>query len=567
MSGVVCSSESTSRADTGPKIGFAQRSDTSDAELRNHTHIISPLVARDTLILDTLIPGIGSSATSGSPQHASASLSSVKPIYHARAPTRRPSLPTCACTSQSSTRLLEQAQPIFDGLVELYLENLHPCLPLLDEQRLRSLFSKRSTLPKTFLVVFVAYMAFYWRKQHDTVIDVDFAWQAVVEAMNGDSQRSDMYSLLAIALCIAGRPSVGVVHNTGNVARITALAHSVGMNHDCSEWSLSASEKDARCKLWWTILIHDRWFNFAQGTPPYINRDHYDVSIPTMEMLCIQSSGTNRQSDAAKCYIQLCKLTEIVGDILPIIYHVRSGNDAAAAGRRLQADTALENWLEEQPEGFNLQDVGKRQHILGLPNLQLSYLATRMLLRRIAWHEDAHQDESTESLWLQECMSAAEDVTRFVQSLRRHELEGFWLPYNAYHFSSAVTLLLRCVVQTKSKACLETAMSSARELVSTLSSFQGAYHWDMATNILPQSERMLHKVEEVLPAISARLLDQLPLQSTSEDDGLQQVNNAQWNMQEQRFSSHDFQTQDSIEAMFPELFSEFADNAFLDVIF
>jgi hypothetical protein len=398
---------------------------------------------------------------------------------------------------------MTQTEPFLDKLLANYYENIHPCYPVTDEDRIMSRIKDRTALPQTLLVNLIAYSLFYWdlcpALASHARPDHDFALQVSVAANTGDVQKSDIHTIISICLDIAGRPSRCVVNNIANTARMVALSHSIGLNHDCSEWKISEQEKRVRWKAWWGVVIQDRWFNFAQGTPPYISKGHYDVPIPTVELLAGDRAGTNKHSRAAEVYIQLCRLTEIVGDVLPLIYHIRSGNDSIAAEQTSRSEIELNRWIEGKPGWMNLNNFHNRSPVPGLANLQLSYLSVRMLLRRIAWHEISQRESDPASSWLLGCQAAAEDIVQFVMSLHKQDLMGFWLPYNAHHFTSAVTLLLRCALQTSYSNVRAQCMTSARTLVDCLRRFHEDYAWDMAETALSSSETVLKRVEEALP--------------------------------------------------------------------
>ena len=116
-------------------------------------------------------------------------------------------------------------------------------------------------------------------------------------------------------------------------------------------------------------------YNFSYGTPPYITAGHYDVPLPTMEVLTESGTGSVKQIRAAECYIALCQLTLILGDILPLLYHIRSGNDVVAAQQVSKSEVELRTWLAELPSHLCLLDYSRSCDVPGLANLQLSYLA------------------------------------------------------------------------------------------------------------------------------------------------------------------------------------------------
>lgn len=576
MHGVPCSSATAKKDDrVTPKVGFVHRSLLSDEKsLEAFSHIVGPVIARDTQILDQYLPlqanGNGMNGMNGHVpiQPTMGRRESQKPIYHVPIPPRRPSPTDCNCARNMPGELLDQVEPFLDKLLANYYEHFHPCYPISEEDCMMSKIKDRGQLPQTFFINLIAYALFYWDASPALAAyarpDQDFAWQTAVAANIADMQKGDLATIISICIDISGRPSRCLVKNVADVARAVALSHAVGLNHDCSEWKLGDMEKRLRWRAWWAVVIQDRWFNFAQGTPPYISKGHYDVPLPTVELLTHGRGGSVKHARAAEVYIHLCRLTEIVGDVLPLIYHIRSGNDSIAAEQTSRSEIELNRWMESRPSWLNLNDFHNRPPVPGLVNLQLSYLSVRMLLRRIAWHEISQRESDPASSWLLGCQAAAEDIVRFVTSLHKQDLMGFWLPYNAHHFTSAVTLLLRCALQTTYGNVRTQCMSSARTLVDCLRKFHEEHQWDLAETALSQSETVLKRIEDSIPKtpIGARTPN-LPAVSMHHDHmdtrGYRDDSLLGDHLPEEAFITQ--QGQGSIEELFPEIFSDFTDTA------
>lgn len=569
MHSVPCSSATGKRDDyVTPKVGFIHRSLLADDKsLEGLSHIVGPVIARDTQILDQYVPQAIGTPGPGPVQSGTGRLEATKPIYHVAIPPRRPSPPDCNCSSNLPGQLIEQVEPFVDKLMTNYYEHIHPCFPITTEGAVLSRLTETSGLPQNFHVNLVAYALFYWYALPALASharpDQDLAWQVAIAANNTDMQKGDLSTITSLCINIAGRPSRCLVNNVANVARAVALSHAIGLNHDCSEWKMGELEKMARWKTWWGVVIHDRWFNFAQGTPPYISKGHYDVPLPTMNMLTQGRTGSVRHARAAEVYIHLCRLTEIVGDVLPLIYHIRSGNDSIAAEQTSRSEIELNRWLESRPAWLDMNDFHNRLQVPGLLNLQLSYLSVRMLLRRIAWHEISQRESDPASSWLLGCQAAAEDIVRFVTSLHKQDLVGFWLPYNAHHFTSAVTLLLRCALQTSYSNVRMQCMFSARTLVDCLKKYYEEYQWDLAETALPQSETVLKRIEDALPMTPMARTPMMPDLTMGSDPmdtrGYMDENMLGDPLPEEAFIA--LQGQSSIEELFPEIFSDFTDTA------
>ncbi|KAK5101196.1 hypothetical protein LTS08_004802 [Lithohypha guttulata] len=563
--GVPCSSESAKKDERStPKIGFIHRSLLPDSGYVDTTsHVVGPVVARDTQIIENYIGPISTDVPDGEQaQNSSVSQALNRPIYQMPIPPRRPSPPAqCNCSRNLPLELLAQVDTYFEKLIDVYFEHLYPAFPLLDEQWFMSKLSDRQALPPTFLANFVAYVLYYWNLGPELMLhakpDQDFAWSVAVQAMMADHQKADISSILTVVLNVAGRPSKGFVSNLTSVSRAVAISHSGGLNHDSHDWKLDDHVKKLRWKMWWAILIHDRWFNFAQGTPPYINKAHYDVPIPTIDLLAGDRANIQKHYRAAECYIELCELTETVGDILPLIYHVKSGNDGMAAEQTSRSEIELNRWQQTRPKWIDYYNFEDRPLIPGLVNLQLSYLAVRMLLRRLAWHEICQRETDPSPTWLESCLNAAGNIARFASSLSPSELAGFWLPYNAHHFTSAVTLLLRCALQTSDLAVRRRSMTSARTLVDCLRRFKDENNWDLAETALTQCEPILRTIEDALvrksPTTQPQNIDQTSIG----------VDDAFWDNPMLQYPGFGWSGQP--EQLFPGLFSDlYADPALFE---
>jgi hypothetical protein len=66
-------------------------------------------------------------------------------------------------------------------------------------------------------------------------------------------------TIISIILNISGRPSSHHLGNGGMLGMAVALANAFGLNRDPSDWNLSPSEKKFRIRIWWLLVIYDRW--------------------------------------------------------------------------------------------------------------------------------------------------------------------------------------------------------------------------------------------------------------------------------------------------------------------
>lgn len=203
---------------------------------------------------------------------------------------------------------------------------------------------------------------------------------------------------------------------TGNAiscGRLVSLSHCLGLNRDPSNWKISLQEKKQRIRLWWGVVIHDRWYvplqrhlqcfhcadtvfrgSFGHGVPPQIAKNQYDVPLPSVEVLVTQPRATSQHIRAAHCHIALCRLTEILGDLLPLVYQLqpRSARETAKKLRHIRTD--LDTWEDSLPEFLRAPSQSAEASICGTSSLHLAFLAVKMLVCRVELHVRASPSSS-----------------------------------------------------------------------------------------------------------------------------------------------------------------------------
>jgi hypothetical protein len=123
--------------------------------------------------------------------------------------------------------------------------------------------------------------------------------------------------------------------------------------------------------------------SFAHGVPPNITRTNYDVPLPTL--VDLTSTGLSPQHfQSAETFIVLCRLSEILGDILSLIYNLQINPQKNTAKGLRKSEVDLDSLEDELPEWL---DIAGRRPLLpvvsGSSSLQLGFLALRLLICRI----------------------------------------------------------------------------------------------------------------------------------------------------------------------------------------
>lgn len=124
--------------------------------------------------------------------------------------------------------------------------------------------------------------------------------------------------------------------------------------------------------------------SLAHGVPTYIHRDQYDVPIPDRNELLTVGRESNERLKAADSFILLCRLTEILGQALPLAYNLRDHPNGGALRKLRHVETYLDEWEESLPAWMTRVDDGDAAGFSGPQSLHLGFLTVKMLLCRIS---------------------------------------------------------------------------------------------------------------------------------------------------------------------------------------
>lgn len=123
--------------------------------------------------------------------------------------------------------------------------------------------------------------------------------------------------------------------------------------------------------------------SFGHGVPPQIARNQYDVPLPTIDVLLPQGPRTNERMRAAHCYIALCRLTEILGELLPLVYDLQHKYPRETSKKLRQIRTDLDMWEDALPEWLRAPASTAESTISGPSSLYLAFLSAKMLVSRV----------------------------------------------------------------------------------------------------------------------------------------------------------------------------------------
>ncbi|KAI5198270.1 hypothetical protein E4T39_06857 [Aureobasidium subglaciale] len=383
-----------------------------------------------------------------------------------------------------------------------FFEHANICFPLLDEISFRRTYSEhKDRLSAALLANLYANAMTYWNNSPRLRLchppDHRYIWVQANEALHSELFLSPGIStVISIILNVHGRPSTSMFGNGGMVGTAVALSHSLGLNRDCSAWDISPGEKALRSRIWSIVVLMDRWTSLAYGTPLLVQRTQYDVPIPSIELLAY-SSTSSRQLAGLSVFTALLTLTDVLSQYLEHVYRIsRSATNDRLPTSPFNLESLLTDWEDTLADDIRRlvmrgNDLGRA----GAGNLRLSYLAVKLLLRRIL--RDASNlppdHESVVQARIQ-TQRVAEEIVLHVQELQHPHLRGFWMPMNGFTLTSATLFLLRDALKATNRT-RNTSLKLAKDMIECLQTHRKNEAWDLADDCLANCTDMTKLIE------------------------------------------------------------------------
>jgi hypothetical protein len=127
------------------------------------------------------------------------------------------------------------------------------------------------------------------------------------------------------------------------------------------------------------------------------------------------------------------------------------------------------------------------------------------LLQRIELEAEKRIRDAGDSRLLNRYMQArrtAEDILILTQELQKEHLADFFLPSIAFAFSTTVSFLLRCALETENSTSglvQSSSLKIASDLLSALRSHKEKYSWDLGDICLAQHTEVVEKLLAMTP--------------------------------------------------------------------
>ncbi|THZ43822.1 hypothetical protein D6C90_04937 [Aureobasidium pullulans] len=473
------------------------------------TVIVGPVFQEDIQILGPYLSKGNEARQSSKERQTTSAGPGRNPLLYLSVPRRRRGLQPAKDPGSGQKLIIQQLVGPFAGdLVDLYFEYAHPCFPILDEFAIRKHGAANVSSALWSYIITNAFSSWYQSpklRKHPRP-DPIYACNVAVAALQEDFNESSVSTILCSVLDMIGRPINSIVGNIINEGRTIALAHTFGMNRNPTHWGCSDHEKRLRTRTWWAVLITNRLSALAHGTPPTLTRGQYDVPLPTYATLLTPDKDTEYRRQGAEHFIQLCKLCEILGDIIHIATDLRRPFEARVPRELRKLECDLDEWEANLPSYFTKPlEEGKGP---GACNLHFCFLSTKLMLARTALKKTVAN--TYDIVYPSSAARPGKSQTLFVPSranispnfgyLVSDPTTPFLYPSTnniidtAHLLASSAMILLRCTVETTDTLARETCKQSLESLRKRLRSARDEDDWDLADIFLNQCDEPISRV-------------------------------------------------------------------------
>lgn len=467
--------------------------------------MMTPHMAEDIIVLEQYLTSQPSKGSITTTSYKTISNTTGDPIVYLTVPRMRKGLRSSTDPAKIQREIIEQVlSPFTDQVRTLYFDQIHPCFPIVDKKTFQDMWREdKDRISSALLCDMYAVALSFWRcsealSPHSRPDD-QFVWNQAVIALQDDFMAPKISTVHAALLDLLGRPVMQVNGNILNAGRVVNLAQSLGLHRDPHSWKATAHEKDARIRLWWGVLTQDYWSSLSYGIPPTVNSRYHDVPLPTGN----EPSTGERGDGVAQSFVQLCGLTQILGNVLPLVYSIRLDVEEVSRSLR-RVECELDDWKIKLPGILDINTPGG-VGTNGASNLWFCFLAIKVLVCRLAYKSSLQHPTSVageaRNDHLANMRIASSEVAEFFSSVTDSELRGFWLPYTSYLLSTAAITLLRCTIECHE---LETRRSCATTLVRFKNRLREASEqgWDLADYCLERCAQPIDRIAESLHVLA-----------------------------------------------------------------
>ena len=279
-------------------------------------------------------------------------------------------------------------------------------------------------------------------------------WLSVTQELHTPRLATLQACLLLLQRAPTNRYTTDTPWKGSLVGWTVSLAHSMGLQKECGDWTTIPSwEMALRKRLWFGVFIMDKWASLGAGMPSHIRSEDFDVlSItdadlepPSLEPNSNAIPGFLEPEADSSHFRLLSELTLILSDIMDSYYSLRasqrtSKDFALSLEMARPLRSRLKAWNDALPPALSLKPTDRVDShgmapLSGNPSLSLAFIVAQMTLFRAllrplenltSVQEEDHGIVGSRRAVRAGAKSCAKDVVEFVENLGRGALDAFW---------------------------------------------------------------------------------------------------------------------------------------------
>lgn len=300
-------------------------------------------------------------------------------------------------------------------------------------------------------------------------------WLCVIQELHTPRLATLQACLLLLQRAPTNRYTTDTPWKMSLVGWTVSLAHSLGLQKECSDWSsIPTWEMTLRKRLFYGVFIMDKWASLGAGMPSHIKTDDFDLlpltdtdlEPPSLDPGPNAIPGFLEPEADSNHFRLLTELTIILSDIMDSYYSIRA-TQRTSKNFTLSLDLArslrkgLTEWKDSLPPALSMRQAGRvDSRISGNPSLSLAYIVATMtlfraLLRPLENLSSAEEQERSivegrlaVRAGAKEC---AKEVVEFVENLGRGALDAFWHSWSRANFAIASSFLMQLLVTSQNE--------------------------------------------------------------------------------------------------------------------
>lgn len=359
-------------------------------------------------------------------------------------------------------RVAELTKGLDERLVSIFFRFIYPTYPIVDRcQFIHDFQTNRNNIDVCLLSGLYAISILWWKYDKDDLCQKPIPqnlYEKLFDECQIAAQRSlkfptlgTLQGLLLLAQKKIPRTDIAATFSsTIDISTIVSLAHRFGLHLDCSNWSISVAEKKLRKRLWAVVYLVEKWNSANLGTPSLISSDANTTW-----------GEYNESAKHLQLFVQLCKLTHLLDDLVREFYSVRTYTTIFSPenvqGTLKKVDsylTRLNDWREQLPP--NMKDTNhfepgepSKNGILHLAEITVAALLLRLKLHPIC---TGLLDYETVAKYRGQARILMARISHYTSLIQHSHLYSFWHSMVRLNFCTLASFgLLFNVTSTTSK--------------------------------------------------------------------------------------------------------------------